>query len=94
MTELITLLNRGNDICITKELKGIESAVGPLSMENLVTIFLGGLAGGNSTIPKELLCSNCVKQAINVVNKDIPGLLSSDVSSTLSNTCGADFTST
>ncbi|KAF9263288.1 hypothetical protein L218DRAFT_973110 [Marasmius fiardii PR-910] len=86
----LVCLKDGNDICITKELQGIQNVVGPLSIDNVVKIAMGGL-NSTSSIPKDVTCSNCSKAQYNLINTEIPGLLDDSSKSEFQNQCGASF---
>jgi hypothetical protein len=45
----------------------------------------------SASIPSNITCTDCVKAAYNVINTDQPGLLPSEVNSTLQQECGASF---
>ncbi|KAL0575060.1 hypothetical protein V5O48_006905 [Marasmius crinis-equi] len=85
----VVCLKDGNDNCVTKTLQGVESAVGPLSIDNLVKI-VGSLSLNSSTIPQSVTCSNCVKAAYNTINKDFPGTLDG-AKDDATKQCGASF---
>lgn len=80
-----------NQLCVTELLTNIQSAVGTLSIANIVQI-IPNIASGSATIPKNVTCSDCVKQAYNIVNKDFPGSIPSQAASELSSACGSSFT--
>jgi len=80
-----------NALCITELLTDIQNSVGTLSISNIITI-IPNIVSGSSTIPKNVTCNDCTKQAYNVVNKNFPGLISSSDATGLSTACGASFT--
>ncbi|KAJ7594410.1 hypothetical protein C8J56DRAFT_436732 [Mycena floridula] len=75
--------------CITQTLQNIQTAVGgTLSVNKIVSL------AANSTsvnIPSNVTCTNCVKQAYNVVQASFPSLIGGETS-TLQTQCGASFT--
>ena len=79
---------KANELCITELLTDIQDSAGTLSINNLLQI-IPNLFSGGSNIPQNVTCSDCVKQAYNIVNKDYPGLIPS---SSLNSTCGSSFT--
>jgi hypothetical protein len=80
-----------NQLCVTELLTNIQSSVGTLSITNIVQI-IPNIASGSVTIPKNVTCSDCVKQAYNIVNKDFPGSIPPQAASGLSSACGSSFT--
>ena len=84
-----------NNLCITDALTTVQSGVGTLSENNLVNI-VSNVIGGNvnsSVVPQSLLCSDCTKAAVTLLNQDQPGLLPDDATSYLNGQCGSNFTS-
>ncbi|KAF5370757.1 hypothetical protein D9758_001968 [Tetrapyrgos nigripes] len=84
----VACLQDGNTKCITQTLNNIQDMVGPLSPSNVMNI---GASLGSSDIPSNVTCTNCIKEAYNIINQDFPGLLS-DAQSDLQSQCGASFT--
>lgn len=79
-----------NQNCITETLTNIEKTTGPLSFDKIASELTNPLALA-SAVPKDVICSNCVKAAYNVINQDLKGLIPSAANSTVSSTCGASF---
>jgi hypothetical protein len=85
-----------NSLCVTDLLLTFQSEFGTLSKNNLPHIFVGLFSGsitlqlGSSLTLLE--CTNCVKAAYNVIQKNLGGLLSSDDKANLTATCGSRFT--
>jgi hypothetical protein len=79
-----------NQLCVTELLTNVQSSVGTLSVANIMQI-IPNIATGSSTIPKNVTCSDCVKQAYNIVNKDFPGAIPTQVTSDFSSACGSSF---
>ena len=80
-------------MCVTDALTTVQSSVGTLSENNLMTV-VTNLIGGNvnsSILPQSLICSACTQAAVTVLNTNVPGLLGSDVDSYFSSTCGSSF---
>ena len=82
-----TFSSSGSTNCITEILTSIEKAVGTLSVNNIVNLAFGG---GFDKVPKDIVCSNCVKGAYNVIKTDVPTIVE-DASPALSSQCGASF---
>jgi hypothetical protein len=50
------------------------------------------LAGQADGLPKGIVCSDCVKEAYNILKQDEPSLVNDDsVTEGLTQTCGASF---
>jgi hypothetical protein len=81
---------KANELCVTELLTDIQDSVGTLSVGNIVQI-VTNLVSGGSNIPQNVTCSDCVKESLNIINKDYPGLIPNSTSS-LSSTCGSNFT--
>ncbi|TFK26479.1 hypothetical protein FA15DRAFT_667360 [Coprinopsis marcescibilis] len=85
----IACLTDDGDNCIVKTLQDIEGAVGTLSIGNIVTQFLNG----SNPVPLDLLCTDCVKAAYNLIADAIPSLASNNETITqVEAQCGANFT--
>ncbi|KAJ8077322.1 hypothetical protein AAF712_004197 [Marasmius tenuissimus] len=85
----VVCLQSGNEKCITKELKAVESSIGTLSVDNIVKL-VSTLSFNNQTIPKDVYCSDCTKAAYNAINEDFPGTFD-DSKSDIQQQCGASF---
>jgi hypothetical protein len=81
--------NDANKLCVNEDLSAIETALGkPLSVTNII-----GLTSNVSallSIPKDKMCSNCVKGAYTIVKQDFPSLVS-NIDTFASGQCGSDF---
>ncbi|KZV69901.1 hypothetical protein PENSPDRAFT_607939 [Peniophora sp. CONT] len=92
---LVCLQNStSHNLCITDALTTAQSGVGTLSENNLMSI-VSNVIGGNvnaSVIPQSLICSDCTKAAVTILNKNVSGLLPDDAQSYLTSTCGSSFT--
>ncbi|KAG7098694.1 hypothetical protein E1B28_000607 [Marasmius oreades] len=86
----VVCLKDGNDNCITKTLKAVESVVGPLSIDNLAKIITGSSNLNSSAIPKEVYCSDCTKAQYNIINKEIPNAFDGSKSD-ITQQCGSSF---
>ncbi|KAF9474545.1 hypothetical protein BDN70DRAFT_866068 [Pholiota conissans] len=83
----VVCLKDGSTNCVTQTLTNIQNAVGNLSISNIAQI----IANPPSTIPANVSCTDCIKAAYNVINHDVPSLVS-DSASSLQSQCGASFT--
>ena len=93
-TNLIFLRFSGghqNQFCLTEELKLAQDVFGILSLANFDKIVQK--ATGLEKPPKNIVCTNCVKQGYNIYKKELPEVVS-NLETSLQNTCGADFTGT
>ena len=86
-----------NQLCVTEVLTGIQDTIGTLSIDNLISLvpkLLSGSGSLDSTVPKNVTCSSCAKQAYNTLNSAFPNLVTSDDKSAIQSECGASFTGT
>ena len=84
-----------NQLCVTEVLTGIQDTIGTLSVNNLISLvpkLLSGSGSLDSTVPKNVTCSSCAKQAYNTLNNGFPNLFTSDDKSAIQNECGTSFT--
>ena len=73
-------------------LSQIEAVEGTLSLNNIVATLPQIVSGQASGIPSYIACSDCVKQAYNVINTADPAVgQQSNVTSSLTDTCGSSF---
>jgi hypothetical protein len=83
----------GGQNCITQTLKNLESVIGPLSVENVVKVAAGGFP--ITSIPKNFTCTNCLKEAYNIVKQDFSAegvFATQEDNQVIQEQCGADFT--
>ncbi|KAI0062922.1 hypothetical protein BV25DRAFT_1838024 [Artomyces pyxidatus] len=82
-----------NELCVTEELNALQSAVGSLTINTITGLIPKVLAGGFSSLnlPNNATCNSCTKEAYNLINSQMPSIISSDDNSTISSSCGADF---
>ncbi|KAF8200958.1 hypothetical protein BJ912DRAFT_947698 [Pholiota molesta] len=83
----VACLKDGSTNCITQTLTNVQNIVGNLTISNIMQI----IANPPSTIPTNVSCTDCIKAAYNVVNQDVPSLISGAAPS-LQSQCGASFT--
>ncbi|KAJ7188110.1 hypothetical protein C8R46DRAFT_1023577 [Mycena filopes] len=86
--QMVCLTDSGTN-CITETLTNIQAILGTLSLSNIGDVIANAFT--TTTVPTNITCSNCVKQAYNVLNKDFPSTASS-LTSELDSQCGATFT--
>jgi hypothetical protein len=86
--KIVCLTDSGTN-CITQTLTNIQSILGTLSISNIGDVITKATATTN--LPTNVTCTNCVKQAYNVLNTDFPSTASS-LTSGLDSECGASFT--
>jgi len=83
--------NSANQLCVPELLTDIQASVGTISLSTIIRI-IPDFITGNSSLPQNVTCSNCVKQGFNIIQTDFPSLLPASASSDLSSTCGSAFT--
>ncbi|KAF9452917.1 hypothetical protein P691DRAFT_695906 [Macrolepiota fuliginosa MF-IS2] len=86
----VVCLKDGNTNCLTETLTSIENTTGPLTISSLLSMIMGG-PQTLQNVPSNVTCSNCIKAAYNIINTDIPTLVS-DAAPALQSQCGASFT--
>ncbi|KAJ7783305.1 hypothetical protein B0H16DRAFT_488914 [Mycena metata] len=86
--QMVCLTDSGTN-CITETLTNIQAILGTLSLSNVGTVIANAFT--TTTVPSNITCTNCVKQAYNVLNQDFPSTASS-LTSELDSQCGANFT--
>ncbi|KAJ6594025.1 hypothetical protein B0H19DRAFT_1246741 [Mycena capillaripes] len=86
--QIVCLTDSGTN-CITQTLTNIQNILGTLSISNIGDVIQKAFT--TTSVPSNVTCTNCVKQAYNVLNKDFPSTASA-LSSELNSQCGASFT--
>ena len=89
--------SNNNELCVTETLTNIQNATGTtLSTSGIAQLFGQLQSGQLSNIPPSAICTNCTKEAYNIVNGQFPGLATGTVNvmGNVSSVCGADFVST
>jgi hypothetical protein len=81
-------LKDGNTNCVTQTLTNVQNVVGDLT--NVQNI-LGAVGGGLDNLPANLTCTNCIKEAYNVISDDVPSI-NPDAADFFKDKCGASFT--
>jgi len=77
-----------NTNCITQTLTNILAVLGTLSISNIGAVIVN--AANTTSIPSNVTCSNCVKEAYNIFSEDFPSA-SSSLKSELQSECGASM---
>lgn len=85
--------NSAGELCTTEFLTDLQTSLGTLSISSIGQI-IPKIISGSDAIPQNVTCSDCSKQAFNIVQQSFPDLLSnSGVSSSIGTACGSAFTS-
>jgi len=80
--------NNASQLCVIDELYDIQNATGTLSVDEIFSLkTLAPLL----TLPQNVKCNNCTKEAYNILLTEAPQAITSDKNSTISKQCGADF---
>jgi len=87
-TRKILCLSDSGTNCITQTLTNIQNILGTLSLSNVADV-IENAAKANS-IPSNVTCTNCVKEAYNIFSQDFPSA-SSGLKSQLQSECGASM---
>lgn len=81
-----------NSLCVTETLYDIQNKTGTLTTSNIESLVSQVTAGAlPSFLTSNITCTNCTKAALNIVNKNFPGLLDESVNNTIQGQCGASF---
>jgi len=84
--------NSAGELCTTEFLTDLQTSLGTLSISSIGQI-IPKIISGSDAIPQNVTCSDCSKQAFNIVQQSFPDLLSnSGVSSSIGTACGSAFT--
>ncbi|KAF9463877.1 hypothetical protein BDZ94DRAFT_1257666 [Collybia nuda] len=86
----VICLKDGDTNCVTQTLKNLESIIGPLSVDNVIQVV--GKGFNFSAIPENMTCTNCIKEAYNVIKQDFPMLDDPETTQAIQGQCSADFT--
>jgi len=84
----------GQPLCVTELLNELQSDIGTLSINNIVSIVQGVINGTSSgiSIPKNITCNDCTEAAWAIIKGDFPDVASnSDITGPISSQCGSDF---
>ncbi len=78
-------------MCVTEALDNIQAVTGTLTSTELETLVSQGSQGGAPNLPSNVTCSDCTKQAYNLIQSGFPGVVTTDMQNEVSQTCGASF---
>ncbi|KXN81791.1 hypothetical protein AN958_03717 [Leucoagaricus sp. SymC.cos] len=84
----VVCLQDNNNNCLVQTLQNIETVTGPLTVNNISNIIQMTMLSG---LPSNVTCTNCTKAAYNIINTDVPSIVS-DASPAIQSTCGSSFT--
>jgi len=80
--------NNASQLCLIEELYNIQNNTGTLTPDD---IYSSQLILPILTLPQNVTCNNCTKEAYNIINTKYPQDITSHTNSTISKQCGADF---
>ncbi|KAG8711606.1 hypothetical protein FRC08_015698 [Ceratobasidium sp. 394] len=83
--------NASNQFCITESLKKFENSTGMSLTPNNLWNLSPSLYSTNSTLTKELTCTDCTKAAWNIIKPYLGSDAQAEVASQLDQICGAGF---
>lgn len=91
--QVACLKDSGNSstLCVTETLTNIQSSTGTLSKNALTTLISQAMQGQLPNVPSSALCTDCTKEAFNIIKDDYPSLVNSNVDNAVSTECGAAF---
>ncbi|PSR79645.1 hypothetical protein PHLCEN_2v6946 [Hermanssonia centrifuga] len=78
-------------MCVTEALDNIQAVTGTLTSTELETLVSQGSQGSAPNLPNNVTCSDCTKQAYNLIQSGFPGVVTTDMQNEVSQTCGASF---
>ncbi|CAK5281591.1 unnamed protein product [Mycena citricolor] len=87
--QMVCLSDSGTN-CITQTLSSLQTSLGTLSLNSIGTVISNAFKS-NLRLPSNVTCTDCVKEAYNVLNQDFPST-GSALSTSLQNQCGSSFT--
>lgn len=80
--------NSSDKLCVTETLTTVESLVGPLTVNNVPSIF--GTIMSQTQVPTNISCTSCAKEAFNIIKQDVPSAADA-INRDLGAQCGAVF---
>ncbi|KAF5381970.1 hypothetical protein D9615_004276 [Tricholomella constricta] len=85
----VVCLKDGEVNCVSGSLRNIEAITGTMSLDanNLVSIAGAAKKG----FPSSVICTNCMKGAYSIINKELPGAFTDSDTKYATDTCGAQF---
>lgn len=85
--------NSNKSLCVTEVLNDLQDAIGPLSINNIISTVQGLLNGTETvSIPKNVTCNDCTQAAWAIIKQDDPSVASNtQVTNVISNQCGSEF---
>lgn len=91
--QVACLKDNGNSsqLCVTETLTNIQTSTGTLSKSAVEQLVSQAMQGSLPNVPSSALCTDCTKEAFNIIKEDYPGLVNNNVESVVSNECGASF---
>ncbi|KAF9012438.1 hypothetical protein BDQ17DRAFT_702637 [Cyathus striatus] len=90
----VLCLKDASKLCATQTLENLENVIGSLGSDDLSLVnLLGNIQKVTSSNVTNLACTNCTKEAMNIVTQDFPDIVSqSNIVQPVQNICGASFT--
>jgi len=80
-----------SQLCVNELLTDLQNTVGPITVSNLIKV-VPEIASGSITIPTDVICSDCTKQAYNIAYSQAPASIQAEAASIVKGECGANFT--
>ena len=80
--------NNTNELCVIDELYDIQNTTGTISADDL---FSPNFFAPVLSLPQNVTCNNCTKEAYNILLTEAPQAITSDENSTIAKQCGANF---
>jgi hypothetical protein len=90
--KMACLKNSGsNQLCSTETLNNIQGLLGTLSKDNMPNIMAE--VQSMTSIPSNITCTDCIKEAYNILTMEQPDLVSgTGLNSIVNDQCGSNFT--
>ncbi|KZT00475.1 uncharacterized protein LAESUDRAFT_666091, partial [Laetiporus sulphureus 93-53] len=79
-----------NTRCVTETLDNLQTVTGTITKANAIDIGVS-IANGTIKLPSNVTCTNCTKEAYNLVEENHPNLITSGINNTIVNQCGSSF---
>ena len=80
--------NNTNELCVIDDLYDIQNATGTINADDL---FSPNFFCPLLSLPQNVTCSDCAKEAYNILLAEAPQAITSAENSTISSECGAAF---
>ncbi|KAI0940592.1 hypothetical protein AcW1_003748 [Taiwanofungus camphoratus] len=78
-------------LCVTETLNNLQPYTGTLTPSKVESLVSQIASGNVPNVPSNVTCTDCTKAALNIVNQNLPGVISSGTNSSITGQCGNSF---